>query len=250
MGDDVRPGGSPAIRFGRLGKMNKPTEGFVSYWLPRPAPDDLAAMAQAIYEEMDTRRSVREFSDEPVDRAVVEYAIRAASTAPSGAHRQPWTFVLVGDPATKRRIREAAEAEEYENYEGGRIPPHWREALEPLGTDWRKPFLETAPWLVVVFEQRYGVNSDGSRRHNFYVKESVGLACGIFVATLHRLGLATLTHTPSPMAFLTEVLGRPANERPFILFPVGYPVDGCLVPNLVRKPLSEVMVAIEAPSPS
>jgi iodotyrosine deiodinase len=237
------------MRFGRLGLMNKPTEGFVPYRLPRPASDDLAAMARAIYEEMNTRRSVREFSDEPVDRVVVEYAIRAASTAPSGAHRQPWTFVLVGDPATKRRIREAAEAEEYENYEGGRIPPHWREALEPLGTDWRKPFLETAPWLVVVFEQRYGVNPDGSRRHNFYVKESVGLACGIFVATLHRLGLATLTHTPSPMAFLSDLLGRPTNERPFILFPVGYPADDCVVPDLVRKPLDEVMVAVAAPSP-
>jgi len=230
--------------------MSDPTEGFVPYRLPRLPAADLAEEARTIFEEMDGRRSVREFSDELVDRAVIELAIRAASTAPSGAHRQPWTFVLVGDPATKRHIREAAEAEEYENYEGGRIPPHWREALEPLGTDWRKPFLETAPWLVVVFEQRYGVNPDGSRRHNFYVKESVGLACGIFVATLHRLGLATLTHTPSPMAFLTEVLGRPANERPFILFPVGYPAADCVVPDLVRKPLSEVMVAIEAPSPS
>ena len=230
--------------------MSEPTAGFVPYSIPRPPSDELAARAQAVYEEMDNRRSVREFSDEPVDRAVIEYAIRAASTAPSGAHRQPWTFVLVGDPATKRRIREAAEAEEYENYEGGRIPPHWREALEPLGTDWRKPFLETAPWLVVVFEQRFGTNPDGSRRHNFYVKESVGLACGIFVATLHRLGLATLTHTPSPMAFLTEVLDRPSNERPFILFPVGYPAPTCLVPNLIRKPLDEVMVVIDAaPAP-
>jgi len=227
--------------------MSEPTSGFVPYSIPLRPPDDLVARARAIYEEMDSRRSVREFSDEPVDRAVVEYAIRAASTAPSGAHRQPWTFVLVGDPATKRRIREAAEAEEYENYEGGRIPPHWREALEPLGTDWRKPFLETAPWLVIVFEERYGVNPDGSKRHNFYVKESVGLACGIFIATLHRLGLATLTHTPSPMAFLGEVLGRPDNERPFILFPVGYPAEDCLVPNLVRKPLNEVMVAFDSP---
>ncbi len=227
--------------------MSEPDSGFVPYSIPLRPPDDLVARARAIYEEMDSRRSVREFSDEPVDRAVVEYAIRAASTAPSGAHRQPWTFVLVGDPATKRRIREAAEAEEYENYEGGRIPPHWREALEPLGTDWRKPFLETAPWLVIVFEERYGVNPDGSKRHNFYVKESVGLACGIFIATLHRLGLATLTHTPSPMAFLGEVLGRPDNERPFILFPVGYPAEDCLVPNLVRKPLNEVMVVFDAP---
>ena len=226
--------------------MSEPTAGFVPYSNPVRPSDDLVAAARAIYEEMDGRRSVREFSDEPVDRAVVEYAIRAASTAPSGAHRQPWRFMLVGDPVTKRRIREAAEAEEYENYEGGRIPPHWREALEPLGTDWRKPFLETAPWLVVVFEERYGINPDGSKRHNFYVKESVGLACGIFVATLHRLGLATLTHTPSPMAFLSEVLERPANERPFMLFPVGYAAPTCLVPNLVRKPLDEVMVVIDA----
>jgi nitroreductase len=229
--------------------MSEPTPGFVPYSIPRRPSDELAGTARAIYEEMESRRSVREFSDEPVDRAVIEYAIRAASTAPSGAHRQPWTFVLVGDPATKRRIREAAEAEEYRNYEGGRIPPHWREALEPLGTDWRKPFLETAPWLVVVFEQRFSSNPDGSKRHHFYVKESVGLACGIFVATLHRLGLATLTHTPSPMAFLSEVLGRPANERPFILFPVGYPAPTCHVPNLTRKPLNEVMVVIDA-SPS
>jgi nitroreductase len=246
MGDDLAAH-SNGRGFSRLGRMSKPPQAFVPYSLPRRDADDMAASARAIYEEMDTRRSVRDFSAEPVDRAVVEYAIRAASTAPSGAHRQPWTFVLVGDPATKRLIREAAEAEEHENYEGGRIPPHWRQALEPLGTDWRKPFLETAPWIVAVFEQRYGVNPDGSRRHNFYVKESVGLACGIFIATLHRLGLATLTHTPSPMAFLTEVLGRPDNERPFILFPVGYPAEDCLVPNLDRKPLSEVMVVIDAP---
>ena len=221
------------------------TPGFVPYRLPRLDDDALLATGAAVFAEMDGRRSVRHFSNDPVPREAVELAIRAASTAPSGAHRQPWTFVLVGDPELKRRIRIAAEAEEHENYEGGRIPPHWREALEPLGTDWRKPYLETAPWLVIVFEQRYGVNADGSRRHHFYVKESVGIACGIFIAALHRMGLATLTHTPSPMRFLTKLLERPDNERPFILFPVGYPADDAEVPDLVRKPLSEVMVEVE-----
>ncbi|MFQ5554370.1 MAG: nitroreductase family protein [Acidimicrobiia bacterium] len=215
----------------------------VPYGLTRLAGDELEARAKAIYAEFDGRRSVRDFSPDPVPRSVIEYAIRAASTAPSGAHRQPWTFVLVGDRDTKRSIREAAEQEEHENYVGGRIPPHWREALEPLGTDWRKPYLEIAPWLVVVFEQRFGHNADGSKRHHFYVKESVGIACGIFIATLHRLGLATLTHTPSPMGFLTRLLDRPKNERPFVLFPIGYPAAGCRVPDLERKGLDEVLVA-------
>ncbi len=204
----------------------------------------LVERARREYEFLDRRRSIREFSSEPVPRAAVEHAIRAASTAPSGAHRQPWTFVLTGDPDIKRRIRQAAEHEERINYEGGRLPQHWRDALAPLGTDATKRFLEVAPWLVVVFEQRYGIESDGSRRHNYYVKESVGIACGLFIATLHRLGLATLTHTPSPMAFLTELLGRPDNERPFILFPVGYPATGVRVPDLVRKPLGDVMVEV------
>lgn len=219
-----------------------PTAGFIPYQLPRLDPDVLQRRAREIFLEMDARRSVRHFRPDPIPRSVVEEAIRTASTAPSGAHRQPWTFVLVGDPEIKRRIREAAELEEYENYVGGRLPDHWREALEPLGTDWHKPFLEVAPWLVVVFEQRYGVQADGSQRHHFYVKESVGIACGIFIATLHRLGLATLTHTPSPMSFLNTLLGRPENERPYILFPVGYPAEDCEVPDLARKPLDEVMV--------
>lgn len=209
---------------------------------PPQRPPDVVAAAHAVYEEMNGRRSVRDFSDEPVPREAIEYAIAAASTAPSGAHRQPWTFVLVGDGAAKREIRLAAEAEERENYEGGRLPPEWRAALEPLGTGWEKPYLEIAPWLVVVFEQRYGVDDGGMRSHNYYVKESVGIACGIFIATLHRIGLVTLTHTPSPMAFLSRLLGRPANERPFILFPVGYPAEGARVPNLTRKPLGEVLV--------
>jgi len=204
----------------------------------------VVARARSEFEFLDRRRSVRDFSPDPVPRGAIEYAIRAASTAPSGAHRQPWTFVLVGDPTVKRKIREAAENEERINYEGGRLPDHWREALAPLGTDWSKPFLEVAPWLVVVFEKRYGLTADGERRHNYYVKESVGIACGIFIATLHRIGLVTLTHTPSPMAFLTKLLGRPENERPFILFPVGYPAPGARIPDLQRKRLSSVMVEV------
>jgi nitroreductase len=223
------------------------TPGFDPYPASDPPPDDeIVARAVAIHDEMDRRRSVRDFSSRPVPRRVVEEAIRSASTAPSGAHMQPWTFVLVGDPAVKRRIREAAELEERENYEGGRIPPEWRRALAPLGTDADKGFLETVPWIVVVFEQRYGIDDDGSKRHHYYVKESVGIACGIFVTTLHRLGLATLTHTPSPMAFLTRLLGRPENERPFVMFPVGYPADDCEVPDLTRKPLPAVMVEVTA----
>lgn len=191
---------------------------------------------------MARRRSVRHFAPDPVPREAVELALRAASTAPSGAHRQPWRFVVVDDPAVKHEIREAAEKEEYESYVGGRMPPEWLVALEPLGTDWRKPFLETAPWLVVVFAELYGVAEDGSKRKNYYVKESVGIACGLFVAAVHEMGLATLTHTPSPMRFLNEILGRPRNEKPFILFPVGYPAEGCEVPDLTRKSLEEVAI--------
>jgi len=214
---------------------------------PLAIPDDLREeTAESILAEMDQRRSVREFSDRPVPRELIETAIRAASTAPSGAHKQPWTFVLVGDPEVKHRIRMAAEAEEKENYEGGRIPEHWRNDLAPLGTDWRKPFLETVPWIVVVFEQRYGLAEDGARQHHYYVKESVGIACGMFIDALHRMGLSTLTHTPSPMAFLRTLLGRPENERPFILFPIGYASDACHVPELTRKPLDEVMVEVTA----
>lgn len=200
--------------------------------------------ARAIFEEANRRRSVRDFSDEPIPQEAIEWAIRTASTAPSGAHMQPWTFVLVGDPDTKRRIREAAEAEERENYLGGRMNEEWRQALAPLGTDWRKPFLEIAPWLIVVFEQRYGVREDGSHHHHYYVKESVGIAVGMLLSALHRLGIAALTHTPSPMRFLSEVLGRPESERPFVLIPVGYPTENCVVPDLVRKGLSEVMVEV------
>lgn len=214
---------------------------------PLSIPDDSRlSNAESVLAEMNQRRSVREFSDRAVPRELLETAIRAASTAPSGAHKQPWTFVVVSDFEVKKRIRMAAEAEERENYEGGRIPEHWRQDLAPLGTDWHKPFLETVPWIVVVFEQRYGLDDDGARQHHYYVKESVGIACGMFIDALHRMGLSTLTHTPSPMAFLRTLLGRPENERPFILFPIGYAAETCLVPDLTRKPLSEIMVEITA----
>lgn len=214
----------------------------------RPELDDaeIGRRAGEFFAHMDSRRSVRMFSDRSVARSVMEDLISTASTAPSGAHRQPWTFVLVGDADVKRRIREAAEAEERVNYEGGRLPPDWLEALEPLGTDWRKPFLETVPWLVVVFEQRYGVADDGKQIKHFYVKESVGIACGLFVAAVHRAGLVTLPHTPSPMAFLREVLDRPENERAFAMFPVGHPDPECRVPDLGRKTFEEIAVVFDA----
>lgn len=214
----------------------------VPYSAPRKPEADAIAVAASVFTEMDSRRSVRQFSSEPVPRALIEEAIRCASTAPSGAHMQPWTFVVIEDPETKRQIRIAAETEERENYDGGRLPPHWRRDLEPLGTDWEKPFLEHAPWIVVVFEQRYGTRADGTKQHHYYVKESVGIACGVFITALHRMGLSTLTHTPSPMAFLRELLERPASERPFILFPIGYAAADCEVPDLSRKPLSDVMI--------
>ncbi len=199
---------------------------------------------KTFFNQMDARRSVRFFSDDPVPRDLIETAIMTASTAPSGAHKQPWTYVVTGDPEIKRLIREAAEEEEKVNYEGGRLPPHWREDLEPLGTDWEKPFLETVPWIVVLFEHRYQFDDNGERRHVYYPKESVGISAGLFIAALHNMGLATLTHTPSPMKFLSRVLERPENERPFCLFPIGYPSDDCVVPDLARKPLDEVMVEV------
>lgn len=173
---------------------------------------------------------------------LVENAVATAGTAPSGAHQQPWTFVVVSDPETKRRIREAAEREERESYER-RMPDEWLEALRPLGTDWSKPHIEDAPYLVVVFEQAYGVGMDGTKVKHYYVRESVGIAVGLLLASLHEAGLAALTHTPSPMGFLREILDRPENERPYVLVPVGYAAEGCVVPDLERKPLGEILVS-------
>jgi nitroreductase len=191
--------------------------------------------------EMDARRSVRAFSPDPVPRHLIEAAIRTASTAPSGAHQQPWTFVAVSEAETKRHIRDAAEAEERRSYES-RMSQEWLDAVAPLGTDWHKPFLEVAPWLVVLFEQVHGRFPDGSVRKHYYARESVGIAAGLFITAIHHMGLATLTHTPSPMGFLGRILGRPDNERAFVLFPVGYPADDAEVPDLVRKDLDEVAV--------
>jgi iodotyrosine deiodinase len=231
----------PVLGFSTVISMSAP---MIPYHPERLDPVEQSYRAQSFYAEMDSRRSVRHFSDDPVPRGLIEEAIRTASTAPSGAHRQPWTFVVVGDPDIKHQIRVAAEEEERINYEGGRLPEHWREALEPLGTDWHKDFLEVVPWVVVLFEQRYGLNEHGEKLHHFYVKESCGIAAGLFIAALHNMGLVTLTHTPSPMAFLTKLLGRPENERPFCMFPVGYPAEDCEVPDLVRKGLDEVMVEV------
>ncbi|MGA0980083.1 MAG: nitroreductase family protein [Candidatus Nanopelagicales bacterium] len=216
------------------------TAGFIPYAGRRVG--DPAERGQEFLDLMSARRSVRDFSDEPVPRELIEIAVSTANTAPSGAHQQPWTFVAVSDPGIKHRIRLAAEEEERENYEGGRLPDAWRQAIAPLGTSSDKAFLDVVPWIVVVFAQKSTPMPDGSLRKNYYVNESVGIACGLFIASLHSMGLATLTHTPNPMGFLTEILGRPATERPYILFPVGYPAADCEVPDLQRKPLDEALV--------
>jgi nitroreductase len=213
----------------------------VAYALPRRPLGEMRARGDSFRELMSSRRSVRQFSREVVPRDLIEGAIRTAATAPSGANRQPWTFVAIGDPALKREIRIAAEAEERAFYEGGRTPPEWLEALAPLGTDWRKPYLEDAPWLIAVFQHTHQA-SDGRSVPNYYVKESVGIACGLLIAALHNMGLATLTHTPSPMRFLGRILDRPSRERPYLLMPVGYPAAGATVPDLMRKDESEVIV--------
>ena len=212
----------------------------VPYSLPALDDAERLARAEAFATELDGRRTVREFSTEPVPREVIEACVRAASTAPSGAHRQPWHFVAVSDPEVKRRIREAAEAEEQENY-ARRMSEEWLRALEPFETDWQKPHLEEAPWLIAIFAQTRGPAGPGDSGKNYYVQESVGIATGLLIAAVHRAGLASLTHTPSPMKFLAEILERPAGERAFLLLVVGHPVEDCTVPDLARKGLSEVM---------
>jgi len=200
--------------------------------------DEMRARAKAFYEEANRRRTVREFSDRPVPRDIIEYALRAAGTAPSGANLQPWHFVVVSDPASKARIRRAAEVEEREFYEH-RASAEWLAALAPLGTDDSKPFLETAPYLIAVFLQKYAILPDGSKVKHYYPTESTGLATGILITALHHAGLACLTHTPSPMAFLNEILQRPKTERPFLLLVTGYPADDATVPDIHRKALED-----------
>lgn len=203
-------------------------------------PGEMLRRSQEFHAEMERRRTVRDFSGRSVPEEIVTNAIRTAGTAPSGAHKQPWTFVLVGDAGSKARIREAAEAEEKESYER-RMPSEWLDDLALLGTDWRKPFLTICPWLIVVMAQSYAATPRGLAKH-YYVQESVGIATGFLLAALHHAGLATLTHTPSPMGFLREILMRPKEERVFLLVAAGYPAPGCEVPDLARKPLDRILV--------
>lgn len=214
------------------------------YRPPRLSADDAVRRGRSFLALMEARRSVRMFSADDVPRECIELAVATANTAPSGAHQQPWTFVATRDPEIRHRMRVAAEREERENYEGGRLPDAWRAAIAPLGTSSDKSYLDVVPWVVVVFAQKSTPLPDGAMRKNYYVNESVGIACGLFIASLHGMGLATLTHTPNPMGFLTDILGRPATERPYILFPVGYPAADCDVPDLTRKPLSEALVEL------
>lgn len=206
--------------------------------------DEMRRRVEAFYSELARRRTVREFSDRSVPRDIIETALKAAGTAPSGANLQPWHFVVVGEPETKKRIREAAEIEEREFY-AHRASPEWLAALEPLGTDSNKPFLETAPYLIAVFLQKYGVLEDGRKVKHYYPAESTGLATGILITALHHAGLATLTHTPSPMKFLNEILERPKSERPFLLLVVGYPAKDARVPDISRKPLSDFVTVFD-----
>ncbi|WP_372406678.1 nitroreductase family protein [Streptomyces luteireticuli] len=232
--------------------MSIPTQWTPTHGDPyRPVPyrpgripaDESLARAAELRARMAERRTVRQFSADPVPEQAVRDAIACAATAPSGAHQQPWTFVLVKDAEVRARIRAAAEEEERTSY-AGRLGEEWLAALRPLGTDEVKPHLTDAPALIVVFQQRYWLGADGERRKHYYVDESVGIAVGMLLSALHLSGLAALVHTPSPMRFLSEVLGRPVNEKAFAVIPVGYPADDCRVPGLVRKSLDQVLVEI------
>ncbi len=228
--------------------MSRPSFRFVPLDTPpRRSIEDLRRRAEAFYDLMRARRSVRDFSPDPVSREVIEQILLTAGTAPSGAHRQPWRFVAISDPALKARIREAAERAERESYEH-RMSADWLSDLAPLGTDWRKPFLETAPWLIAVFRVDWE-HRRGKRLPNYYVHESVGLACGLLLAAVHHAGLVALTHTPSPMGFLRDMLERPASEKPFLLIPVGHPAAGCRVPELQRAALAQIACFHEGPGP-
>ena len=224
-------------------KEKKSIDGhpYISYSKETYEEPELIERSSEFFEWMDKRRTVREFSDKPIPKEVIENVVKTASTAPSGAHKQPWTFCVVSDPEIKKQIRVEAEKEEYESYTN-RMSEEWLKDLQPLGTDWHKPFLEIAPYLIIVFKKAYDVDEQGEKVNNYYVNESVGLSCGFLLAAIHHAGLVALTHTPSPMNFLTKVLERPANERPFLLIPVGYPSKETWVPDLKRKKLEEVAV--------
>ena len=207
-------------------------------------PEEMIERSGKFYDWMETRRSVRDFSDKPVPREVIENIIKSASTAPSGAHKQPWTFCVVSNAEIKSKIREAAEKEEYESYHG-RMSDSWLKDLKPMGTNWHKPFIEIAPYLIIVFKKAFEYGENGEKLNNYYVNESVGLAAGMLITAIHDAGLVTLTHTPSPMNFLAKILERPANERPFLLLPVGYEAEEVYVPNNRRKDLDEVAIFYE-----
>ncbi len=212
----------------------------IPYRGQRFSPAESLQRSREYLKYMSRRRSLRSFSDKPVPREVIENIVLTAGAAPSGANKQPWVFCLVSDPEIKHKIREAAEKEEYENYHQ-RMSEEWLRDLEPFGTDWHKEFLETAPWLIVVFKKAYDLIED-KRHKNYYVNESVGLACGFLLTAIHQAGLVALTHTPSPMNFLQKILDRPENERPFLLIPVGYPPPDAEVPDISRKTLDEIAV--------
>jgi len=209
-----------------------------------PVDEDISVTSQSYYNWLDTRRSVRDFSDKSIPKSVIENLIKSAGTAPSGAHKQPWTFCAVSNSSLKTKIRHAAEKEEKESYES-RMSERWKEDLKPMGTDMHKPFLEIAPWLIIVFKQVYELGENNKKHNNYYVNESVGIACGMLITAIHNAGLVTLTHTPSPMNFLAKVLDRPTNERAYLLLPVGYPKDPAYVPDIKRKGLDEVAVFYE-----
>lgn len=219
--------------------MHDTAHAFITLDYHAPSDEEVLRRARTFREEMARRRSVRHFSDRAVDEEVIAELIATASSAPSGANKQPWRFVAVSDPALKTEIRTATEKEERQSYEH-RMPSEWLDLLEPLGVDWRKPYLEVAPWLVVLFQQTVEELPDGGKRKNYYVSESVGIAAGLFLAAVHQAGLVALTHTPSPMKFLGRILKRPASEKPYLLIPVGYPEEGCQVPDIQRKSLGEV----------
>lgn len=214
---------------------------FVPYKQQALPAETMLRHSEEFFNVMNSRRSVRDFSNRPVPEAVISNIIRTASTAPSGAHKQPWTFCVVRDPGLKSQIRKEAEKEEFESY-NGRMPDAWLKDLRPLQTGWEKPFLETAPYLIVVFKKSYELHADGSKGNVYYASESCGIACGFLLAAIHQAGLAALTHTPSPMNFLGTILKRPENEKPFLLIPVGYAADECWVPALQRKDLTEISV--------
>lgn len=212
----------------------------VRYQRPKLTEIELINNSKSFYQAMDKRRTVRDFDTKAVPLEVLENIIQTAGTAPSGAHKQPWTFCLISDPEVKRQIRIAAEEEEKISY-SQRMPEDWKNDLKPLGTDWEKPFLEEAPYLIVVFKQSYGMES-GEKVQHYYVSESVGIACGFLIAAIHQAGLVTVTHTPSPMNFLSKLLNRPGNEKPYLLLPVGYPKAETYVPDIERKTLEEILI--------